>query len=217
MAPLSATHSLLRVVGGRGVSTLQGPCRRCPLAVLIVRGTILRGTAVTAGSILIFVITGCTGHSSGTSAPPSLSAPSLSGRALAEQRALDAYRGMWTAYAKAGLTANPDEPDLARYATGDALNTLVKGLTNYRKAGQILKGDVVNSPSAANSAVSVDPSRVDVVDCIDDTRFLVYVAATGALVDDVPGGRRSTTAVVADTGGGTWKVSSFAVKAVGTC
>ena len=139
---------------------------------------------------------------------PSLMAPSLSGRALSEQQALQAYRSMWAAYAKAGLTANPDDPDLAKYATGDALNTLVKGLTNYRSAGHILKGDVVNSPSVANPSASVDPNRVNIVDCIDDTRFLVYVAATGALLNDVPGGRRSTTAVVADAGESTWKVTS---------
>jgi hypothetical protein len=190
------------------------------LAVLIVEGTVARGCALMAASVLVALTAACTNHPSergGTSPAPSLSAPSLSGRALAEQRALDAYRGMWSAYAKAGLTANPDEPDLAKYAAGDALNTLTRGLTNYRTAGHILKGDVVNSPSVAGSGASVDPSSVNIADCLDGSRFLVYVAATGALADNVPGGRRSTTAVVADAGGGIWKVTSFAVKAVGTC
>ena len=179
-----------------------------------------QGALITTVIAISIGATACTGgHRTPDKPPttPSLGALSPDGSTGAQQQALEAYRGMWAAYAKAGLTANPDEPDLARYTTADALAVLVKGLTTYRDAGHILKGDLVTHPSIKDSGASSDSSSIDVVDCLDDTRFLVYVAATGALLNDTPGGRRSTTAVVVDTGGNTWKVTSFAVKGVGTC
>ncbi|MDG4760341.1 hypothetical protein [Micromonospora sp. WMMD710] len=129
---------------------------------------------------------------------------------------MSAYRAMWQAYAKAGLTANPDDPDLARFASDAALQTLKSGLSSYRSKGQILKGDLVVNPQVRQSSLVSTPPTVTVTDCIDDTRFLVYTAA-GSPINDVPGGRRAVEATV--TGGGTqgWKVVSFGVREVGTC
>jgi hypothetical protein len=123
---------------------------------------------------------------------------------------------MWAAYAKAGLTANPDEPDLGKYATDDALTRLTSGLVDLRKAGHIIRGDLVTNPAATSASASTGPGQVPITDCVDDSRFLIYVAATGAPVNDTPGGRRATTAVAGEAQG-TWKIMSFAVRGVGTC
>ena len=161
------------------------------------------------------VATACTSSTGGTG--KGTTAPSLSGRAFAEQQSLQAYRGMWAAYAKAGLTANPNEPDLALYASADALKVLTSGLAAVHDAGQVIRGDLVTNPSVKDPGASPDPTRIDLVDCLDSSRFLIYVAATGALADDKPGGRRAVTAIVDDVGGNHWKVTSFAARAVGTC
>ncbi|MFE9690677.1 hypothetical protein [Micromonospora sp. NPDC005806] len=145
-----------------------------------------------------------------------MSAPAPDARDAAEQAALVAYSGMWRAYAKAGRAANPDEPDLARYAADEALATLRKGLAEYRSEKQVIKGEFGSSPRAADAVPPGDPTTVTVTDCLDGTRFLVYTAA-GELADDEPGGRRSATATVVNRRGEGWKVTSFGVQEVGTC
>jgi hypothetical protein len=152
----------------------------------------------------------------GGSSTPSLSAPPQSTRGTAEQKAVAGYQGMWRAYAKAGLTANPDDPDLGRYATATALKTLTDGLKGYRDKGQVLKGDLVTNPQASGASPDTEPTTVTITDCLDTTKFLVY-KSSGELADDVPGGRRSTKATVTNVGADGWKVTSFGVQAVNTC
>jgi hypothetical protein len=152
----------------------------------------------------------------GGSSTPSLSAPPQSTRGRAEQKAVAAYQEMWQAYAKAGRTANPDDPDLGRYATGSALKTLTDGLKGYRDKAQILKGDLVTNPQVAGASPGTDPKDVTVTDCVDDTKFLVY-QRSGELVNNVPGGRRSAKATVTNLGADGWKVTGFGVQAVNTC
>ncbi|MFY1674045.1 hypothetical protein ACN27G_29515 [Plantactinospora sp. WMMB334] len=177
-----------------------------------------RGLAAFAsGFALALAVAGCGGlaPSGGGSSAPSLSAPPQSARGTAEQQALAAYQGMWQAYATAGLSANPDDPDLERYAAGTALQTLRDGLRGYRDKGQVLKGDLVTSPRVSGVSPDVEPTSVTVTDCVDDTAFLVY-ARSGELVNDIPGGRRFTKATVRNVGDG-WKVTGFGVQAVQTC
>ena len=64
---------------------------------------------------------------------PSLQAPSPDARSTADAKALAAYRGMWSAYAAAGETADPTRGDLAQYTTGEALKALSGALDGYRK------------------------------------------------------------------------------------
>ena len=174
--------------------------------------------AFAAAFVFALALAGCDGAtpSGGNSPAPSLSAPPQSARGTAEQQALAAYQGMWQAYAKAGLTANPDDPDLDRYAADNALANLQKGLRGYRDKGQVIKGDLVTNPQVSDASPDADPTSVTVTDCVDDTKFLVYKRA-GGLADDAPGGRRFTRATVTKVGADGWKVTSFGVQAVNTC
>lgn len=171
-----------------------------------------------AGFALILALAGCERSTpeGGGSPAPSLSAPPPSTRGTAEEQALTAYQGMWQAYAKAGRTADPDDPDLPRYAAGTALKTLRSGLTGYRDKNQVLKGDLVTNPQASGASPDADPTSVTITDCVDDTKFLVY-KRSGEPADDAPGGRRYTKATVTNVGGNVWKVTSFGVQAVNTC
>nr|WP_227457245.1 hypothetical protein [Micromonospora purpureochromogenes] len=169
----------------------------------------------------LLTVGGCAdaGPSDGRQTPqPPVSAPAQDARGSAEEAALAAYRGMWQAYAKAGLTANPDEPDLARFASGNALKTLKNGLASYRSKGQVLKGEYALNPQAAQVSLASASATVTVTvtDCIDDTKFLVY-KTSGEPINDVPGGRRAARATVTDLGAEGWKVASFGVQGPGTC
>ncbi|RNH94196.1 hypothetical protein EEZ25_31655 [Micromonospora aurantiaca] len=123
---------------------------------------------------------------------------------------------MWAAYAKAGLTANPDEPDLSKFASDGALKTLKNGLADYRSKKQVLKGEYVLNPQATEVALTASPPTVIVTDCIDDSNFLVY-DLSGKPINDVPGGRQSARATVTNLAAGGWKVTSFGVQKVGSC
>lgn len=131
---------------------------------------------------------------------------------------MDAYTGMWQAMQAAGVTADAGYRGLVRYASGQALATLRAGLRSARSQGIVIKGTVVTQPvpGAVTPAGSPDPGHVAISDCVDDSRWLDYVAATGKLQDNVPGGHRLAMAVV--TRDGTrWKVARLVVQAEGTC
>ncbi|MFV2021703.1 hypothetical protein [Micromonospora sp. LOL_023] len=159
---------------------------------------------------------GDTGQKPSSTVSIAVSAPSQDPRGAAENAALDAYRGMWAAYAKAGLTANPDEPDLSRFASDGALETLRRGLAAYRGKKQVLKGEYVLNPQVAEVVLTSSPATVTITDCIDDSSFLVYTQS-GEPINDVPGGRQAARATVTNLDVGGWKVTSFGVQDVGSC
>ncbi|MEU2610652.1 hypothetical protein ABZ570_03565 [Micromonospora sp. NPDC007271] len=177
-------------------------------------------TGLPIGLCLAVVVGACDGGKPAGDSPSATSAsapgPGQGPRGSVDEAALAAYRGMWQAYAKAGLTANPDEPELARHATGQALSTLKTGLAKLREDGEVIKGEYESEAQVVAASPSTEPVTVSVQDCLDTTRFLTYKAATGTLADDVPGGKRAVRATVVRDGDG-WKVSSFGVQAVGTC
>ncbi|GEM_PF-3594528 len=150
------------------------------------------------------------------SATPTLQAPSLDARGLAEQRAVAAYRGMWQAFSKAGQTANAQDPDLSRYAADVALKTLVTGLEANKMQGLVSRGDVVLNPQVTALTPPAGLTEASIRDCADTTHA-VRVKASGEPFTDTPGGHRLVIATAKDVGGGTWKVTGFAISGVGSC
>jgi hypothetical protein len=116
----------------------------------------------------------------------------------------------------AGRSANPDDPELSRYASGGALTTLQDGLRAYAAKGQVLKGDdPMMDPHVTQLSPPGQPTTATITDCLDDTRFLVY-DRSGEPVNDEPGGPRHAEGTVSKTAGG-WLVASFGVQEPGTC
>lgn len=183
----------------------------------------LRAAAIVAAILATAALTACRADEpvSTSSGSPTLSAPATASveadpiRAAADS-ALAAYRGMWAAYEKAAQEANPDEPSMQTYATGTALTALTTGVKSIKDRGLVLKGKFVLNPSVTGFEPADVPTKVTVKDCADDSNALLY-RQTGELYNDVPGGRRSALATVENIGGGTWKVTSFGVKEVGSC
>jgi hypothetical protein len=136
----------------------------------------------------------------------------------AEEAVVAAYRCMWAAYDQAGRApqANPDDDRLAQCATDDALDALVRGLTSMRDDGRVIDGEVVLTPEVVVLALEDSPMRAQVRDCGDSSDWLTVDAATGEVTDD-PRGRQLIVADLQEVGGGTWKVTSFGVREVGSC
>lgn len=191
------------------MSSLPGPARRAGL-LTAVTGTLLAacgsGTGTPAG----------TPSQTATASPVTTSASPPSPAQAADRAALAAYTGMWKEMQAAGVTADWKDPRLASYASGQALSALVTGLRHARGQGIVIKGTIVTHPRAGTAAPAGSPDRVLVTDCLDDTRWLNYEAATGRLQNNVPGGHRLVKALVTRSAG-QWTVSRLAVHAEGTC
>ena len=152
------------------------------------------------------------------SSPPSSSpSPTATDAAAQVQLAIAAYRGMWDAYLRVLQNPNPDSPDLATYASGDAFNTLVKGVRELRDKGLKGEGSFVMDPRPTEIAPASDPKKVSVRDCFNDGGARVVRATPGPAYSDKPGGRRLCLATVERQGDGSWKVTSFGLREVGTC
>lgn len=147
-----------------------------------------------------------------TSAPAS-AAPQT--RDQVTQAAIDAYIGMQRAFLKATETADPAHPDLAKYATGEALTRLTGALKNYQAQGLRGRGDVAFHPSIESLAPADAPTKAQVRDCMDTSKTSLY-KANGDPYQDEPGGLRLVRADL-ERIDGAWKVTGFGVHGVGSC
>lgn len=125
--------------------------------------------------------------------------------------AVEAYRRMWSAVAAAALTSDYESPQLAQYATGQALQLVTFNMSKDHQLGLVGKGEPALSPTAKVTGVN----EVEISDCLDDSHWLKY-RLDGKPEDSLPGGRHLTSASVMLTDG-VWKVSRLQVRPVGTC
>lgn len=124
---------------------------------------------------------------------------------------------MWKAYQEALAIPDPTYPDLDRYATGKALDTLAKGLQSVKDQGLKGTGAITPSPQITSAAPATAPTDIEITDCLDTTTSHIVRASPGPAYSDPPGGHRRTLATVKRQPDGGWKVDSFGVQAVGTC
>ncbi|MPZ28585.1 MAG: hypothetical protein GEV12_19840 [Micromonosporaceae bacterium] len=125
---------------------------------------------------------------------PSLSPP-VDPHENPQQQAVDAYVGMQRAYLKATETANPDHPDLATYAAGEALQRLRTGVASIRDQGLRGRGEATFQP-AVESLNPVDaPTTITVRDCMDTNETELY-DPSGEPYEDEPGGLQLVAATV---------------------
>jgi len=162
----------------------------------------------------------CGGNGNSMDASPSTTtaerATAATDSAAARKQAIAAYNSMWADLADAAKTADYQSSRLSEHADGTALSQLVRGLYANKQHGIVAKGDPATNPKVTSATPSSNPTSVVIADCFDDSRWLNYLAATGALQNEVAGGNHATTATVSQSNG-VWKVTELAVGAVGTC
>ncbi len=176
--------------------------------------------------VMLAAVTGSAGCSADEAPEPAASpavslrasslAPSTSD-ASAVQAAVSAYRGMWDAYMRVLATPDPDSPELARYAAGNALTTLVDGVGDVRDQGLRGEGQFVLSPRVVEIAPAKAPTKVGIRDCLNDGAARIVASSPGVGFSDKPGGRRLCLATIERQVDGAWKVSSFGLHEVGSC
>ncbi|GHE44033.1 hypothetical protein GCM10018785_12020 [Streptomyces longispororuber] len=135
----------------------------------------------------------------------------------ARRKATTAYLGMWRDMAEAARSSDWRAPRLARYATGEALKAITRGMYADHRNGLVTKGEPENSPKITKVTPAADPTAAMISDCGDSSRWLKYRKSNGEVADDKPGGRQAITAEVKKQADGRWKVTRFAVWEVGSC
>jgi hypothetical protein len=146
---------------------------------------------------------------------PPAATPSSDPQAAPQQQAIDAYVGMQRAYEDAVGTGDPDHPDLARYAAGEALQRLRDGITSIRDQGLRGRGEASFQPVVESLDPPGAPTRITVRDCLDTGGTELY-DPSGQPYQDEPGGLRLVIATV-ELVDGVWKVTGVGIHQVGTC
>lgn len=175
-----------------------------------------RAVSTVAMVVLVGALaTGCGGSTKPVTPRTASTSASGPGPDSMHAAVLAAYTGMWSDYSTDLLTANWQNPISANHATGQALQTIENALAVDGHHGWIGKGSPVPHP-VVKSVTMGSPESAEVVDCVDLSRALLYVAATGKLKDSTPGGWHLVDAGLAMKDGG-WKVSTLAMGKAGSC
>jgi hypothetical protein len=124
---------------------------------------------------------------------------------------------MWRSYAAAATTSDWQSPKLAEFATGTALSALSRGLYADHYSGLVSRGEPVNTPVVSSAEPVDQPIRIAISDCGDSTNWKKYHADSGQPAEGQPGGRRGIKATVEKQADGSWKVTEFGVREVGSC
>jgi hypothetical protein len=169
-------------------------------------------TSTAAITLLAACSSGSAPARSSTASPPAAAA-SESPSALAPQ-ALAAYEAMWSDVQAVDVTSDYTNARLGAHLDGEAYMTISENMAANKASGIVTLGAPVLHPSVVPGGPT--SSSVTIRDCLDDSRWLEYYAATHKLTDDIPGGHRYVTATVTDENG-TWKVTTLDVRGEGTC
>jgi hypothetical protein len=165
------------------------------------------------------VAAGC-GASTASHPPPSPSASPSAADSTAtpgdpRTQVLDAYTGMWHAYAAAARTADYQPGALSQYAAGNALMILTRSLYNDHQHGVVLRGTPAFAPRVTSMTPAAHPDSSSVTDCADDSRWRQYTTS-GKPVSGAPAGRHRVYAQLR-LFGPVWKVTYLVVEKAGTC
>ncbi|MFF4690477.1 hypothetical protein [Streptomyces sp. NPDC001307] len=136
-------------------------------------------------------------------------APRTSGVEYAD--ALAAYRAMWDDLTVVSRTSDASSPLLDNHARGGALQLLKYGLRKSEEEGLVSKG----APKVNPEVVTAGVDKVVLVDCVDDTGWLLY-KSNGKPKDNAPGGHLKTDATV-QRFRGAWKVTDLYMHETGSC
>lgn len=170
--------------------------------------------------VVALALAGCSASQRVATTPSSSTTPatgvSASPTASVDRAILSAYTGMWADMQKAALTADYASPLLADHTVDPATGQLRRTLLTFHRLGWIAKGAPVPHPRVTSLSPSTAPQFATVNDCLDETRWFTYDAATGKPTDSKPGARFAVTAQLRDTISG-WRVEEYSVGAAGSC
>jgi hypothetical protein len=172
-------------------------------------------TALAAGFV---ALAGCTAPGGAPDSPgPSVAdPPSASPQQAPEQAAVEAYEGMWRAFSTASESADWQSPELARYASGYALEQLVENLQANEVRGIETRGTFEVNPTVVSAEPPEAPTVVRILDCGDDSGTTRVRSDDGTPIEGGSGGRHRIEAQVRLVDA-VWIVEDFRLREAGSC
>jgi hypothetical protein len=119
-------------------------------------------------------------------APTSESTTTTTAAPTEEEAILAAYQGYWDTWLAANDPPNPDHPDLAKYATGAALENVRSSIAEYRALGQVVRLPAESRYASDATVVGRSLDEATVSDCAADDSQLID-EATGVILDGSEG------------------------------
>ncbi|WP_232668629.1 hypothetical protein [Pseudonocardia sp. TRM90224] len=171
------------------------------------------------GGLVLVTLTACSNAPppvEGASGPASTTTSAPGPRQVAEVEAVTAYRAMWDAFAVAARTTDWASPELARYATGFALQQMRDGLQADEVQGEVSVGEFILNPVVTSARPEEAPTVVRVLDCGDQSRSTRIRVADGVALPNELRRHRIEAEVRVDNHG-VWKVDDFRVREPGSC
>jgi hypothetical protein len=125
-----------------------------------------------------------------------------------EQAVLAAYQGYWDTWLVANDPPDPDHPDLARYATGAALERDREAISNHRLLRQVVRLPEGSRWRHEPTVESLSGDQAVVTDCSVDDSTLVDEPSGRVLNDEVASFRLRAVLTSSPDG---WRVSASEV------
>lgn len=132
--------------------------------------------------------------------------------------ALAAYRVMWADLATIGQSLDGwKNPGLGAHLDDKPLIQWSQQFANYAKLGEVIIGAPITDPRVVRVDTGPAPAKVEIADCFDNTKWPVVYAATHKPVDNKPGTRERTEALVILGTDGYWRVTRQVFGDPGSC
>jgi hypothetical protein len=173
-----------------------------------------------AGTVVItaaVAVAGCSGNddSADPTSPTQASATTTSRTTsnattapTSDDAVVAAIGAFWDMYLDVGGRSGPFDPTatrdaIAAHATGDELEQLYNAFQVNSIRGQVIRGEIENSPEVIEN----DGATAEVRDCYDDRTGLYRVSDGARLDQDDPARKRAMLTLVFESG--VWKVASI--------
>jgi hypothetical protein len=205
--------ALLVVAGcGQGATNLSGPELTSVSTTTVTSPTLLTADAVTALSSTDSTVGTEPSASESTTEPSTTTVQTSSATSAVpepiEKQLAARVRGLFAARraANAAPTPNPESPQLADFASGEALASLRDETATRRDQGQAIRASTANAAQVRVGFVKVTGTTATVSACSVDDGVILVVATSAVVNDSVMTNNYRVELAQLD---GVWKVTSI--------
>lgn len=166
----------------------------------------LRKRIAGLGLVGLAIVSACDGSANDRAQPTTTTSTPAATTTTGEPArgaAIAGYRAYWDAYLASADPMDPNNPALAKTATGPALEAVQRSFLALRSAGKVIRGELDLAPKVT----ALEASAATVEDCYGDETG-VYEAASGKR-EDTPTGQRHLVTATLRLEGDTWKVEQL--------
>ena len=152
-----------------------------------------------------------------TTPVPSSTSPTPDPEASAEAEVLAAYRGFSEAVARAERHPRRSPSALKQFATDKALANALATIALYRQQGIVVQGQAKHDPEVVVLALTGDPGRATIRDCVDITNVRAIYRETGKSALAPHQSQQHVATAQAVTVNGRWMIRTVAADRMQPC